>query len=123
MTMTATATPGSLLNPLKVLLQLSVYFTLLCSVQRDLRVNAINVNARALNDVEVRAVAQYDLRSGGFKLEEHLGNLSPYGKKEWGMVEELPGDCKVEQVMLVSDLVVRDGFIPRLSLLNAGLVG
>ncbi|KAI0784218.1 phosphoglycerate mutase-like protein [Abortiporus biennis] len=39
----------------------------------------------------------------GFNLVGHLGNLSPYQKAPVpnGIKEELPGDCKVEQVMLM----------------------
>lgn len=49
--------------------------------------------------VEVEARGQ----SGGFNLYQSLGNLSPYhkGPIPHGIEEVLPGDCTVDQVMLV----------------------
>lgn len=43
-----------------------------------------------------------------FDLAVHLGNLSPYGKVPVprGFKEDLPGDCVVEQVMLVCGISI-----------------
>jgi hypothetical protein len=43
---------------------------------------------------------------GGFATLNHLGNLSPYFKAPvpHGVSETLPGDCAVEQVMLVRSI-------------------
>lgn len=58
-----------------------------------------------LGSVLLTAVYGHVLERKDFKLEDHLGNLSPYHKAPVpiGIQEDLPGDCKVEQVMLVRE--------------------
>lgn len=51
----------------------------------------------------LQAVSGNVLERRDFDLENHLGNLAPYHKAPVPIVikEDLPGDCKIEQVILV----------------------
>ena len=59
--------------------------------------------AALLGSTLLQSVSGNVLERRDFNLEDHLGNLSPYHKAPvpHGIKEDLPVDCKVEQVMLV----------------------
>ena len=51
-----------------------------------------------------------------FDVSQHLGNLSPYftAPAAHGVVADLPGDCSVDQVMLVRVSLVAHTWLRRL---------
>ena len=74
--------------------------------------------AALLGSTLLQSVSGNVLERRDFNFEDHLGNLSPYHKAPipHGIKEDLPADCKVEQVMLVRSLLVLIDYIAYLHL-------